>query len=67
MKALLLSIFLCLSANSAKNVYICVSPYAKKYHYNKLCRGLKNCTHTIKEVSLQEAKDLNYSICGFED
>jgi len=67
MKALLLSVFICLSVKAERNVYICVSPSAKKYHYNRSCRGLKNCTHTIKEVSLKEAKDLNYSICGYED
>lgn len=48
-------------------VYICVSKTAGKYHYNRQCRGLKQCTHTIESVSLQEAKDRGYSLCGFED
>lgn len=35
-------------------VYICVT--GKVYHSNKDCRGLKNSTHEIKEISLGEAQ-----------
>ena len=35
-------------------VYICVT--GKVYHSNKDCRGLKNSTHEIKEISLSEAQ-----------
>jgi hypothetical protein len=49
------------------DVYICFSKGAKKYHYNKFCKGLTNCKHTIKKVSLSEAKELGLSLCGWED
>lgn len=49
------------------DVYICFSKGAKKYHYNKFCIGLTNCKHTIKKVSLSEAKELGLSLCGWED
>lgn len=44
------------SENTAQGttVYICVT--GKVYHSTKDCRGLKNATHKIKAVSLEEAK-----------
>ena len=51
-----------------KQVYICVSETASKYHYKKDCGGLKKCTHTIKKVSLSSAKDdYKRKLCGWED
>ena len=50
-----------------KEVYLCGPKGAKKYHYNKFCKGLTNCKHTIKKVSLSEAKELGLSLCGWED
>ena len=49
------------------DVNICFSKGAKKYHYNKFCKGLNNCKHTIKKVSLSEAKELGLSLCGWVD
>ena len=37
------------------NVYICDSKGAKVYHSTKNCKGLTNCTHTIKEVAKDDA------------
>lgn len=48
------------------SVYICVSPTAQKYHFTKSCRGLQKCTHTIKQVSREEALRLNYTVCLVE-
>lgn len=52
---------------AGENVYICISKTAGKYHFNRQCRGLKQCTHTIEEVTLQDAKKRGYTFCGFED
>ncbi|WP_053989827.1 hypothetical protein [Mangrovimonas sp. TPBH4] len=49
------------------NVYICKGKYSKKYHYNKSCRGLSNCSTDIYKVSLEEARDLQRTLCGWED
>lgn len=48
-------------------VYICDSPTAKKYHLRNDCRGLSRCTHTIIEVTLEEAKKRKFELCKFED
>jgi hypothetical protein len=52
---------------SKSDVYICVSKGAKKYHYDKSCKGLSNCKHTIKKVSLSDAQDMGLTLCGWED
>lgn len=68
-KILLLStLFLFTSFDISKSdVYVCVSKGAKKYHYDKSCKGLSNCKHTIKKVSLSEAQNMGLSLCGWED
>lgn len=48
-------------------VYICLSPGAKKYHYNRNCRGLGNCTHEIEAVSKSDAEGRGLDLCGWED
>ena len=65
---LLLFIFVLTSFTSLESdVYICVSKGAKRYHFTKTCKGLSNCKHTIKKVTLSEAKDLGLTLCGWED
>ncbi len=49
-------------------VYICLSPGAKKYHYDRGCRGLNNCTHEVKAVSKGSAEgEYGLELCGWED
>lgn len=69
MKILLLSITLLFFNLPTDNseVYICVSKTASKYHLSKSCKGLKQCTHVVKKVSLKEANKLGYKLCGWED
>lgn len=67
-KPILFLFILFTSFNSIESdVYICVSKGAKKYHYYKSCKGLSNCKHTIKKVSLSEAQGIGLSLCGWED
>lgn len=55
-------------SKSKKQVYICDSEGAKKYHLTKDCEGLKTCKHEILEVSLKEAqKRGKTSLCGYEN
>lgn len=49
-----------------KGVYLCDSPNATKYHYNENCRGLKACKHPIIQVTLEEARKLRKTLCGWE-
>lgn len=38
-------------------VYICISSSSYAYHSNRDCRGLNRCTHEIRKVTLEDAKD----------
>ena len=40
-----------------EKVFICVSTTVKVYHSAQDCKGLGACTHTIKKVTLSEAKN----------
>ena len=45
------------SVTVADHVFICDSKSSKVYHSSKTCRGIQNCKHDIKEVTLKEAKE----------
>ena len=47
-----------------EKVLICKSGTAYAYHKG-MCRGLKECTHTIGEVSLAEALRQSRTPCGY--
>lgn len=49
-----------------KGVYLCDSPNATKYHYIENCRGLKACKHPIIQVTLEEARKMRKTLCGWE-
>lgn len=66
--ALAITLVLFVSADmQEKQVYICDSKTAKKYHYKKDCRGLNRCTSPIEKITLSEAKKLKITLCGWED
>ncbi|UZO81539.1 hypothetical protein NBT05_03465 [Aquimarina sp. ERC-38] len=48
-------------------VYICKGKGSKRYHYRQSCRGLSRCSSGIYKVSLQEAKQIGRTLCGWED
>ncbi len=54
-KLILLSLTLLFTSFNTieSDVYICGSKGAKKYHFSKTCRGLSNCKHEIKQVTLK--------------
>ena len=66
-----LFLFFALSAHVQKApktmVYICDSPSATKYHLKNDCHGLRNCTHRIIKITLEEAKKRKFELCKFED
>ncbi len=53
--------------NNKNEVFICKGPKSKRFHYTSDCRGLKRCSTKIYMVSLQEAKNLHRTLCGYED
>lgn len=44
-------------------VYICNGSYATKYHNNENCRGLRNCSGSIEEITIEEAEDMGRTPC----
>lgn len=49
--------------NKTEKVYICVSKRAKRYHCNKNCKGLRNCKHEIKTITLEVAQKRGLTPC----
>jgi len=68
MKSLLLAVLLLKGTAmcTTSNVYICDSPNAIRYHLRSNCKGLRNCTHRILTVSLDEAKKRKLTLCKLE-
>jgi len=59
----------CKNATAPKSstiVYICDSPDGKKYHLDPHCKGLRNCSHKIVKLTLEEAKKRGKTLCGYE-
>ncbi len=56
-----------LVSTTDKDVYICKGTSSKRYHLKKNCRGLKRCSTNIYSVSLEDAKEMNRTLCGYED
>lgn len=50
------------SSTTKSNVFICNSKTATRYHSYK-CNGLNACTHSIAEITKQEAIDLGKTPC----
>lgn len=51
------ALFSCgLQSDKSDTVYICTGPKAKVYHKYKDCKGLRNCSGDVKEISLEKAK-----------
>lgn len=72
MKTLLIIFLPCMFlANNVKNntskVLICQSQYSYAYHIYSDCKGLKRCTHTIYQTTLDSAKNHfgKSKFCGF--
>lgn len=44
-------------------VYICTGKSSKRYHKTDDCRGLNNCSGSIKAVSIEQAKKSGRTPC----
>lgn len=52
---------------SNQDVFICDSRTGKKYHFTKTCRRLNACKAPIKKLSLESAKKIGKTLCGWEN
>ena len=46
-------------------VYICTGPQSTKYHKTNTCRGLDRCSKEVVKVTLDKAKDMKRTPCGY--
>jgi len=53
-----------ISPSNPNNVFVCTGNFAKRYHTNRNCDGLKNCKGTIEEISKDKAINDGKTICS---
>ena len=46
-------------------VYICTGPQSKRFHKTPNCRGLGSCSKEIKAVSIEVARKMGRTPCGW--
>lgn len=64
MRTIFLAIpFLFLACTTSDGVYICTGPQSRRYHKSASCKGLRNCSREIKQVTLEQAKKLHKTPC----
>jgi hypothetical protein len=63
---IVISTWLVCAGFQSSKVYICMSASSYAYHYTLECRGIKQCTHEVKSISIKEAMDLGRKECGYE-
>lgn len=51
--------------SESDTVYICIGPYAERYHSSDTCVGLDNCSSDIFAVTLKEAVDSGRTPCRY--
>lgn len=49
--------------STTTTVYICTGPKSECYHSHSKCRGLNNCSTTIKTVSIEKAEEMKRRPC----
>ena len=55
-----------LSKNEADSlVYLCNGNFSYAYHKSKACKGLENCFTQIDSISVDSAKFIGRTPCGF--
>lgn len=51
-------------AEDGTGIYICTGPQSECYHRRRYCRGLKNCSSEVVEVTLDKARRIGRRPCG---
>lgn len=46
-------------------VYVCTGKYAKRFHCDEDCKGLRSCRSEIITMSIEEAEDYGLTPCGY--
>ena len=51
------------NTEAANYVYICTGPKSTTYHKTNSCRGLKNCSTSVKKVTKEQAEKMGRRPC----
>jgi hypothetical protein len=51
--------------DNSSDVYVCTGKYAKRYHCDEECKGLRSCRGDIVVMSIEEAEDYGLTPCGY--
>lgn len=50
-----------------REVFVCKSRNARRYHLDKNCHALKRCSRDVEQMKEEKAKKIGMSLCGHED
>jgi hypothetical protein len=51
--------------DNSNDVYVCTGRYAKRFHCDEDCKGLRSCRGDIVVMSIEEAEDYGLTPCGY--
>lgn len=51
--------------SKSSKVYVCMGSQSKRYHKTPQCMGLSKCSKEVKEITLEEAKKMGRTPCGY--
>lgn len=54
------------SFNQQSSVFICKGPSSKVYHRSSRCKGLSNCSTSVYQINLDDAKRMGRRACRIE-
>lgn len=68
MKVGVIGLFILLMiACGTKEVYVCDSKGARRYHLKETCKGLKNCSYRIRKTTENSAMEEGKTLCRWEE
>jgi len=50
-----------------REVFVCKSRNARRYHLDENCHALKRCSRDVEKMKEEKAKKIGMSLCGHED
>lgn len=50
-----------------REVFVCKSPNARRYHLDENCHALKRCSRDVEQMKEEKAIKIGMSLCGHED
>lgn len=51
--------------DNGDEVYVCTGKYAKRFHCDEDCKGLRSCRGEVVTMSIEEAEEQGLTPCGY--